>query len=316
MKNNIKVLDQLLVINLNISIWTARRKLTAKDLNGAELPPDELASLGSKRICDPARLRIFGTLKARAVSLLERYGIRFLSAWAIPENKLDEIMQELLVIQKDFNEAKDSFLKDYDSSVKAWIKSHPTWSDIIANSTVSEDYVRSRIDFKWQTYKVMSPNVKDVQDGLKDEVASLGNTLFDEIARDANTTWEQCYKGKSEVTRRALSPLNRMYEKLIGLSFVEPKVNTIAEMISTALSAIPKRGPIKGGNLCMLQGLVAMLRTPVDLFEHSQKLIECKVLDSSDILKSLANRKFKGDGTESQKYIEELPPILDSHGLW
>ena len=46
---DITVLDHLLVVNLDIHIWTARKKLVPLDLGGAELPPEDLASLGSKR---------------------------------------------------------------------------------------------------------------------------------------------------------------------------------------------------------------------------------------------------------------------------
>mgnify|MGYP003371351978 CR=1 FL=1 len=52
---DIKVLDCLLALNLQVSIWSARKKLTPEDFSGVsalDLPPDDLASLGSKRVCD------------------------------------------------------------------------------------------------------------------------------------------------------------------------------------------------------------------------------------------------------------------------
>ena len=102
---DITVLDHLLVVNLDIHIWTARKKLVPLDLGGAELPPEDLASLGSKRVCNPEDLRSFTTLKARAVSVLERSGIRFLSGWAVPDTRIDDIMRELAVIRDEFNAA-------------------------------------------------------------------------------------------------------------------------------------------------------------------------------------------------------------------
>ena len=60
MTTDIAVLDHLVVVNLDIHIWTARKKLVPLDLGGAELPPEDLASLGSKRICNPDDLRSFG----------------------------------------------------------------------------------------------------------------------------------------------------------------------------------------------------------------------------------------------------------------
>ena len=71
-QSDIRILDNLLALNLDISLWSARKKMTPEDLGGAELPPEDLASLGSKRIADPECLRIFGALKARAFNYLDR----------------------------------------------------------------------------------------------------------------------------------------------------------------------------------------------------------------------------------------------------
>lgn len=75
--SDIRILDNLLALNLNVSLWSARCKMSQEDLGGAELPPDDLASLSSKRIANPESLRVFGTLKARAVNYLDRHGVRF-----------------------------------------------------------------------------------------------------------------------------------------------------------------------------------------------------------------------------------------------
>ena len=40
MTTDIAVLDHLVVVNLDIHIWTARKKLVPLDLGGAELPPE------------------------------------------------------------------------------------------------------------------------------------------------------------------------------------------------------------------------------------------------------------------------------------
>ena len=107
--SDIRILDNLLALNLNVSLWSARRKMSQEDLGGAELPPEDLASLGSKRIADPENLKIFGTLKARAFNYLDRQGIRFMSGWAIPEEKAGEIVQELISIRNDFQKEKEVF---------------------------------------------------------------------------------------------------------------------------------------------------------------------------------------------------------------
>ena len=122
--SDIKVLDNLLALNLNVNLWSARKKMALEDFGGAELPPEDLASLGSKRIADPNSLKVFSTLKARAFNYLDRHGIRFMSGWAIPEDKAGDIIKELIGIRDEFLKEKDAFLADYDQSIENWINKH------------------------------------------------------------------------------------------------------------------------------------------------------------------------------------------------
>jgi len=78
-QSDITILDNLLALNLDISLWSARKKMTVEDMGGAQLPPEDLASLGSKRIADPESLKVFSTLKSRAFCYLDRHGVRFMS---------------------------------------------------------------------------------------------------------------------------------------------------------------------------------------------------------------------------------------------
>ena len=323
---DITILDHLLVVNLDIHIWTARKKLGPLDLGGAELPPEDLASLGSKRICNPEDLRSFTTLKARAVSVLERSGIRFLSGWAVPDTRIDDIMRELAVIRDEFNAAKESFLQRYEQSVQDWIARHPQWGGIIAGSTVSEEYVRSRLDFRWQVFQVAQPEAIDRNmDNLKEDIDRLGGTLFDEIAKAAGEAWHRCYAGKTEITRKALSPLKAMYDKLMGLTFVEPRVAPVAELLDTAFRSIPKRGAITGSTLVMLQGLVSLLQNPQALMEHGQMILDGRK-NSHKILESLllaecavqVESERRKEDLRKDALFDDAPllPVIESHGLW
>ena len=277
--SDITVLDHLLALNLNISLWSARRKLVLEDFGNVELPPEDIASLGSKRVCDPARLCIFNTLKARAVSLLDRHGIRVLGGWGIPADKAGAIITELGVIRDEFNLEKEKFLTGYDQAISDWLAKHPRWANILAGSTVSGDYVRARMNFSWQLYRVTPPvELGDEgtmrECGLHEEVEGIAKTLFGEIAKDAEDIWKKVYSGKNSVTHKALSPLRVLQQKLTGLTFVEPHVAPVADLVDTALARTPRRGNIVGADLLMLQGLVCLLREPDALVEHAHKLLE------------------------------------------
>lgn len=340
--SDIRILDNLLALNLNVSLWSARRKMSQEDLGGAELPPEDLASLGSKRIADPENLKVFGTLKARAFNYLDRHGVRFMSGWAIPEEKAGEIVQELLNIRTEFQKEKEAFLACYDKNVQAWIEKHHQWGEIIRNSLVEPDYVRARMDFRWQLYKVApleqhTDNTAVLEAGLAEEVQGLGGTLFDEVAKSADDIWRRVYHGKTEVTHKALSPLRTLHTKLTGLSFVEPHVAPVADIVQSALLRMPKKGNITGTDLLLLQGLVCLLKDSTALVGHAQKVIEgygpAFVLDAllagPDVIHESDCPAGQMDGTvdgemDDEPILPEIPvadsallhPAIASLGLW
>ena len=340
--SDIRILDNLLALNLNVSLWSARRKMSQEDLGGAELPPEDLASLGSKRIADPENLKIFGTLKARAFNYLDRHGVRFMSGWAIPEEKAGEIVQELLNIRTEFQKEKETFLAGYDQNVQAWIEKHHQWGEIIRNSLVGPDYVRARMDFRWQLYKVApleqhTDNTAVLEAGLAEEVQGLGGTLFDEVAKSADDIWRRVYHGKTEVTHKALSPLRTLHTKLTGLSFVEPHVAPVADIVQAALQRMPKKGNITGTDLLLLQGLVCLLKDSTALVGHAQKVVEgygpALVLDAllagPDVIHEPDGLAGQMDGSmdgnmDDEPILPEIPvadsalphPAIPSLGLW
>ena len=325
LKTEPRVLECLLAVNLTVNIWSARRKLNPEDFVHQNLPPEGLASLGSKKICDPKELRVFGMLKARAVSLLDRSGVRFLGGWAIPEDKAPAMIQELETIAGEFNQAKDGFMSRYDQAVQSWIKENPGWEQMIASSTVSAEYVAKRMGFSWQVFRVVNPpGQEQVAAGLNREVACLGSTLFDEIAKDAREAWSKSFLGKPDITRKALSPIKSIQQKLNDLSFIEPKVAPVAALIESALDKIPARGKIDGTQLLMIQGLVSLLSDTGALLAYAQEILEGRshdaILDlitqSSPIITADPQQQ---EGLAVAAAVPAIPAgtkLLDSHGLW
>lgn len=314
----VQVLDNILALNLNITLWSARRKLTAEDFGNVELPPEDLASLGSKKICDPAKLNVFSKLKAQAFSLLDRHGVRFLSGWALPEEKAEEIIQSLCKIRDEFFMEKQSFLASYDSAISDWIDRHPSWASIIEHSTVSREYVDSRMGFNWQLYRVLPAGMESdavMQDsGLPEEVENLGNTLFSEISREASEVWKKVFEGKTAVTHKALSPLKTMRAKFAGLSFIDPHVAPAVSMLDTVLGKMPKRGTLTGNALLTLQGLVCLLKDKEALIRHTQALLTCPgtEVQLDDLLKNC----WRDTPVLALPSPAVPAPCLDSMGLW
>ena len=121
----------------------------------------------------------------------------------------------------------------------------------------------------------------------------------------------------------------------MGLTFVEPRVAPVAELIKTSFTYIPKRGPINGGVLLILQGLVSLLRNPGDLLDHAQKMLEGKD-QARNLLEGLVNSNLDSDfapqspvlhGESKEDANSEYDgepvfafpassPVIENQGLW
>lgn len=308
-QTDLDVLNDIVALHLQINLWSARKKLTPEDFGDAELPPEQLASLGSKKICDPKELRIFGAIKSRAFAILDRIGVRFLGGWAIPKSRSDEALSALSELKMEFITAKQAFLNRYDEAIKEWIASNPGWENLIAGSLVSVDYVDRKLAFNWQMFFVGATKVSN-DNGFDDEVQGLGDTLFSEIAKTASEVWNKSYAGKVEVNRRALSSIRTLYSKLHGLTFVEPRVAPVAELVETALTRVKGKGPVFGANLVLIRGLLTLLQNPGAMLEHGQKILEGQS----------ANGFLDGFTDEEECETHDALPVdvpqLDSFGLW
>ena len=54
------ITDRITLVVLSVTIWSGRKKLRPEDLKlGTEIPPEDLVSLGSKRVCNPEDLKVF-----------------------------------------------------------------------------------------------------------------------------------------------------------------------------------------------------------------------------------------------------------------
>jgi len=256
------ILNSLIVVALDSTLWSGEKKLRPEDLGGVNLPPDKLASLGSKRIFDPATLRIFKTLKRRAERALSDVGVRFLGGFAIPESSLDDVHAILVEVEREFVTAKRAFLFEYDTKLEAWLTEAGEWQDIVRRAIEPASAVADKLHFGFTAYKVGEPVASSiaVQETLAKRVGGLSNQLMMEVAQSAKETLEESYTGRTEVTRKALSPVTNIVAKLEGLMFLNPtEISGLVLNVNAALQAVPKSGPIQGAVLAGIVGALCQM---------------------------------------------------------
>jgi hypothetical protein len=263
-----EVLNRVICFTLaDIHLWSGRKKLHATDLKirDGELPPADLASLGSKKICDPEDLSVFEKIKRRAHRACEKVGVRFLGGYAVPEDKADELAKELDLCHADFYKEKHAFITAYDQRIQDWITVHPGWETSIQSAITPVREVDRQIAFAWHAFRVTEA-VQDADDaqsalnsGLCKTIGGLSSQLFSEIAKMADEVLEKTLMGRESVTQRALSPIRTIRGKLAGLAFLDKRVRPIIDIIDHVMQDLPDAGKIEGMELSALYGLVSRL---------------------------------------------------------
>lgn len=251
------LLSRLVLIALQVKLWSGRRKLSTDDLGlaGGSLPPEVVASLGSKRVCDPASIRVFANMKSGAERLLDQHGLRFLSGYLVPEPAALPLMQALQQYRDRFAEERQSFMGRYDAMIHDWVAAHPAWAEVIRRGVVPADRVERQLHFSVEAYRISS--VDGISSDLLRDVGQLEQTLQAEVVTVCRQVLQDSLQGRDRISRRALRPLQMITHKLEGLAFLSDAVMQLHGRISSFLAGLPRRGAISGYRL---EALAVLLR--------------------------------------------------------
>ncbi len=272
------ILDRVVLVKVDANIYGARKKLKKEDLvlaDGSKLPPEDLASLGSKRLLDPDKLTVFNRLKKEADRICLRVGSRFLGGFAVPVESAADITTELERIALDFAAAKTEFIAGYDTAVTDWVVRHPEFAGIIEQAVDSVEFVSTRLSFNFLVVSVGLPDSLPPADvaRLESKIGSLSEQMFYEISVEANQLIEQSLLGKEQVTRNALRPIRRMRDKLDGLGFLDHRVAPVVSTIDDLLARIPNKGAIEGSLLQEILATAMLLSDPDKTRRHGEGLL-------------------------------------------
>lgn len=333
-----QILNNLVLVSLECSLWSGSKKLRPEDLGGVNLPPGKLASLGTKKVFDPESLKVFSNLKRRAERSLSEIGVRFGgSGYAIPEAKLDSVHATILQCEKEFAAAKEIFLVEYDSKLEAWLQENAEWEGIFRKAVESASSAYDKMRFGCTIFKIGEPVACSlpVQETLVKRVGGLYGQLMVEIEQAAKEALKIFYgrtEVRTEVTRRALSPINDIKTKLEGLMFLNPsEIGGLMMIINAALAAVPKSGPINGAVLAGLHSVLHQMAGIEGFVAAAAQIKEEEFLAAaappsialaktkSHVAPSPANEPVmaveEDDQTETQE-IEIVPELEEEDSGW
>lgn len=274
-------LNDVIVVSLDVRIWSGRKKLRPEDLTASgRLPPKDLVSLGSKKILDPKALKPFAEVKRKAETRCQAVGVRFARAFAIPKVAAKPVVEELNGLAQNFKQVREAFLATYDEEICRWKDQHPGYERLIEAELLPKAVVGSRFAFGYEVFAINAVHGDDElavlmeQGGAGNLTLGLAGALYQEVASESREFVRQSLVGRHEVTQKFMRPVRAIREKLAGLSFLDPGIVPLVASIDEVLAAVPRKGKISGPSLAALRGVVTLLTEPATMREHGKMILE------------------------------------------
>jgi len=160
--DTINLFDVGCLVNLRVGTWSGRKMITRADLIRVGYDPDQLPSeicnLGRKLLVPKAEIQRLANIEQRARKSLERWSTPFgiCSAHFVPLNMLPTVEQQICELKKEFFDAVDKFVCNFDQSVQKIKDAHPEfWNKCLKGNYPSDPKaLRRHFFFEWYTFKI------------------------------------------------------------------------------------------------------------------------------------------------------------------
>jgi hypothetical protein len=273
----LRLTEQMTLFRIDFRIWSGRKQLRAEDLHlGTERPPEDLVSLGSKKVCNPEALRVFHRHKKQLERELLAVGTRFLGGYLVPDRLAADLQTSAATISAEAQVDAEHFLTDYDRHIDAWCAAYPDWSAAIRRAVDPVEQVRRQFRFRVQALRIESSPVVSA-DTLIDDLKDVGETIFTEVEQLARGL-EHAFVGQAQLSRRALGTFRRVHEKLDALSFVDRRIDPVVTAIRQWLARLPATGPIEGQPFLEGWALMRLVSDAETMARHGAGLLALDAL--------------------------------------
>ncbi|MCW7549986.1 DUF3150 domain-containing protein [Photorhabdus sp. APURE] len=314
--NEAQVLDQLILVSLSdITSISGRRKLKKEDLGkDAELPPDVMVSLGSKKIIDPQLINPFTRKKSTAHALCQEVGIRFMGGYAIPADKVNDLIAKLNVLKSEFYSYKAEFMKaDFTSWINSFEEKYR--NILLRDASIDLQYMDNQIQFGFTAIHITPYSNSIIQNGLTGQIKSLADEVYEDVANIVEGFLKN--RNSDAFSQHTLNPLRRCAEKLDSLSFIAPCVKGLSEYVNNVLKDIPLTGKVIGKPYNDILSLLNNLRDPqnaksfVELLSQPQSNVAADTTVDLTALNALDyTAQPVPDAVDSNNAVAETSPAL------
>lgn len=246
------ILTSSTMLNLDISIWTGKAKLRRTEVDASALPPEELVTLGSKKIFDPAKLKRFHGIKSNAFAACNRYGVKCMGGWLVDNAYIQELADKLSAQRVQWDDEVRKFLATYQMECDDWLNQNPQWANILANALPRQSEIARKFNFGWQVFNIVPAPTDTNGDQTEDELAVVPTRAIEKMAKEIEEVLEIYAPGKAFKA----GPLRRLASMARSLSFSSPEVDKLSELLNQLADT---------GSLDIAQIMLAKLADPKEL---------------------------------------------------
>ena len=228
-------LSDMTLINIDVSMWTGRARLSLEDLPvdvRDQLPPEELASLGSKKLVDPDLLRPIVQVKTKMFTFMGIHGVKFLGGYAVPDAALPDVTQELSELSQEFTDRVNTFAGDYAQATEEWMAKHPAWREALSRALPDFNTMRGKFSFTFQCLKVHVADTGLAGDNGTLTAQSVGSKALQEICHEIAELRDSSFPdGREKFTVRAFRGFAQVIEKCKATTFFNPEIAPLQALL-------------------------------------------------------------------------------------
>ena len=228
-----EILNNVSIVHVLVNVWSARAKIGKEELPSTVtslLPPEGLATLGTKRLFNPDKIRPFNSIRSKVSAYLDLYGVRVLGGWAIPNSTIDVVMSELADINNMFDDLLADFEDSYEDGVREWAETFPEYKTLLYNSVPSISQVRDKFKFSVSKFRV-SPQFDDNSGDFVSDITNLDKTLLERIAVELQEAYKQALSKTKVFSERSFNCIDKIVDKLDSFAFTNPDAYLLAQLL-------------------------------------------------------------------------------------
>lgn len=224
----------MLLLNIDMSIWTGKAKLEDSDTPGVEnfRPPKDLASGGTIKIYDPRKLDVFQRIKATVNRYCESQGLKLLGGYLVDEARLPGIEQELGKQYRDWQIAVADLVNEYPDACQQWRNANSAWANLLAVKQPDPGKIATRFAFSWQTFNLSPAATQSPGNDTANAIQELPSRAMQELCDQAYNLYAMSFANKDVPSAKAWLALSKLCDRCQALAFVNPDAARLGAVLA------------------------------------------------------------------------------------